>query len=91
MGAKFLQLLTDIFVNIPKGVEVGWRDSSGPRIALDSGAQVLLGRAHQSAIGVIDHHEFFRTQQVMRHEQRAQSIVRDNPASVADDMRVSRF
>src|ERR1700730_5807281 len=49
VGAKFLQLLANIFVNILKAIEVGGRNRSRPCAALDSGAQILFGRVHESA------------------------------------------
>ena len=62
--------------------------SCRPRPILDSRPQILLAGLHQSAIGVIDDHKFLGVEQVVRHQQRAQTIVGHNAASVADDVGV---
>jgi hypothetical protein len=58
MGAELLQLVADIFFDVLEGVEEGGSNGSGPGAILDSGAQILFARIHQSAVSVIDHHEF---------------------------------
>jgi hypothetical protein len=58
MGTEFLQLVADIFIDVLEGVEEGGSNGSGPGAILDSGAQILFARIHQSAVSVIDHHEF---------------------------------
>ena len=46
----------------------------------------MFGCVHQSAIGVIDDHEFLGAQQIMRYDQGAQGVIRDDAAGVADDV-----
>jgi hypothetical protein len=46
---------------------------------------------HQSAISVIDYHEFLGAQQIVRDEQRAQGVVRNDAAGIANDVRVRGF
>ena len=65
MGAEFLQLVANIFIDVLEGVEEGRSDGGGSGAILDAGAQVLFGGVHQSAIGVIDDHEFLCAQQMM--------------------------
>src|SRR6202795_2348049 len=63
MGAQLLQLVADIFFDVLEGVEEGGSNSGGPGAMLNSGAQVLLASVHQSAIGVIDNHDFLSAEQ----------------------------
>jgi len=67
VGAQFLQLVAHILFDVLEGVEEGRRYCRGSRAVLDSGAQVLLAGVHQAAVGVIDDHDFFGAQQVVRH------------------------
>src|SRR6266513_1041947 len=46
---------------------------------------------HQSAIGVIDDHDFLGAEQIVRNDQGAQRVISDEAAGVADDVRVSLF
>src|SRR5712692_1932307 len=91
MGAELLQLVADIFFDVLEGVEEGGSNSGGSGAILDSGAQVLFGGEHQSAIGVIDDHDFLGAQEVVRYDQGAQGVFRHDAAGIADDVRVSRF
>src|SRR5882762_25197 len=91
MAAELLQLVADIFFDIFEGVEEGRGNGGGSGAILDSGAQVLFGGVHQSAIGVIDDHDFLGAQEIVRYDQGAQGVFRDDAARVADDVRVSRF
>ena len=69
MGAEFLHLVADIFFNVLEGMERGRGDSGGSGPRPDSGAQTLLAGVHQSAIGVIDDHDFLGAKQKMRYQQ----------------------
>src|SRR5882762_4591484 len=91
MGAELLQLVADIFFDVLEGVEEGGSNSGRSRAILDSGAQILFGGVHQSAIGVIDDHDFLGAKEIVRYDQGAQGIFRHNTAGVADDVSVSRF
>ncbi len=91
MGAELLQLVADIFFDVLEGVEEGGSHSGGPGAMLDSGAQVLLAGVHQSAIGVIDNHDFLSAEQVVRYDQRAQAVLGNDATGITDDVRVSRF
>src|SRR5713226_6237567 len=91
VGAELLQLVADIFFDVLERVEEGGGDSLGPGAVLDSGAQILFGGVHQAAIGVVDDHEFLGAQQVMRHDQETNSVVRDDAAGVADDVGIALF
>src|SRR6266550_4412793 len=91
MCAELLQLVADIFVDVLEGVEEGRSHRGGPGAVLDSGAQILFGGVHQSAIGVIDDHDFLSAEEIVRHDQGAQSVFRHDTARVADNMSVSRF
>src|SRR6266852_9509736 len=91
MGAQLLQLVADIFLNVLERVEKGRSDGGGSGAILDAVAQIVLGGGHQSAIGVVDDHDFFRAQQVMRNDERAQGVIGDDAAGVADDVRVAGF
>jgi hypothetical protein len=91
MSPELLQLVADIFFDVLEGIEAGGSDSGGSGAILDSAAQVLLAGVHQSAIGVIDDHDFLGAQQIMRYHQRAEGVFRNDAAGIADDVRVSRF
>jgi len=91
MGAELLQLVADIFIDVLEGVEEGGSNSGGSGAILDSGAQILFAGEHQSAIGVIDDHDFLGAEQIMRYDQGAQGVFRHDTAGVAYDVRVSRF
>ena len=65
MGAELLQLVADIFIDVLEGEEEGGSYSSRPGAILDSSAQVLLVSVHQAAIGVIDDHDFFSTEEIV--------------------------
>ena len=89
MGAQLLQLVADIFFDVLEGVEKRGSNSGRPGASLDSGAQVLLAGAHQSAIGVIDNHDFLSAEQIVRYDQRPQTVLRNDASGIADDVRVS--
>src|SRR3984893_19048646 len=65
VGAQLLQLMTNVFVDILEGVKER-SDRGGSRAILNSRAQILLRRLHEPAIGVVDDHEFFRAQKIVR-------------------------
>src|SRR5581483_353890 len=75
MGPKLLQLMLDIFFDVLEGVEECGRNCCRPSAIVDSATQVVLTRVHQSAIRVIDDHEFLGAQEIVRCEQGAQSVV----------------
>src|SRR5882762_11491737 len=91
MGAELLQLVTNIFFDVLEGVEEGRGKGSGSGAVLDLGAQILFSGVRQSAIGVIDDHDFLGAKKIVRYDQGAQGVFRHNAASVADDVSVSRF
>jgi hypothetical protein len=69
MSPELLQLVANIFFDVLEGIEVSGSDSGRSGAILDSAAQVLLAGVHQSAIGVIDDHDFLGPQQIMRYHQ----------------------
>src|SRR4029077_16318474 len=69
VGAKFLQLMADIFINVLEGVEERGSDSRGPGPVLDSGAQIVLGGQHQTTISVIDDHKFLGAEEIVRNHE----------------------
>jgi len=89
MGAELLQLVADIFIDVLEGVEEGGSNGGSSGAILDLVAQIVLGGVHQSAIGVIDDHEFFSAEEMMRNDERAQRVVGDDAAGIADDVGVS--
>ena len=91
MCAELLQLVADIFFDVLEGVEEGRSNRGGSSAILNSGPQILFAGIHQSAIGVIDDHDLFGAQQIVRYDQRAQGVLRNDAARIADDVRVPRF
>lgn len=88
MSEQLLQLVTDIFFDVLKCVEKCRGNGRRSGAILDSGAQVLLAGVHQAAVRMIDDHEFLGTKQIVRNDQRTQSVVGDDPSGIADDVRV---
>jgi hypothetical protein len=88
MVVQLLQLLSHILLDILKGEKKCWSNGCRPRPILDSRPQILLAGLHQPAIGVIDDHKFLGVEQIVRYQQRTQTIVGHNAASIADDVRV---
>ena len=89
MRAQLLELVLYIFFDILERIEERWSDSGRSGAVLDSSAQILLAGEHQSAIGVIDDHNFLGAQQVVRDHQRAQSVFRNDASGIANDVSVS--
>jgi len=89
MGAQLLQLMADIFLNILESIKERGRDGRGSRAILDSISQVLFGGMHQTAIGVIDDHEFLGVQQIVRDDQGAQAVFGDDPAGISNDVGIA--
>ena len=90
MGTQLLQLMVDVFVEVLKGIKARWSNRRGSSAVFNSCAKILFGRAHQAAVGVINDHELLGAQQIVRHEQRSEAIVRHDAAGVANDVRVPR-
>jgi hypothetical protein len=89
MSAQLLELVADIFFDILESVEEGRSNGGGAGVILNSGAQILLGGVHQAAIGVVDDHDFFRAEKVVRDDEGAQGIIGDDATGVANDVGVS--
>ena len=91
MGAELLELVADVFLNVLESVEEGGSDGGGAGAVLDARAEVLFAGLHEAAVGVVDDHEFFGAEQVVRDEQGAEGVVRDDTAGIADDVGVAGF
>ncbi len=91
MRGELLQLVSHIFIDILEGIEKGGSECGGSRQVLDSRSQIAFTGVHQSAIGVIDDHDFLGAQQVVGDQQGAQRVVGNDAAGIADDVRVARF
>jgi len=89
MGAQFLQLVADIFIDVLERVKKRWSDSRRAGAILNSVAQILLCSVHQPAIRVVDDHEFLGVQQVVRNDQGAESVFGDNPAGISNDVGIA--
>jgi hypothetical protein len=68
MGAKLLQLMAHILLDILESVEEGRSDCGGSGAIPNCGLQILFARFHQSAISVIYDHEFFGAKQIVRYQ-----------------------
>ena len=91
VGAKFLKLVADVFVDVLECVKEGRRNGGGAGAILDARAEVLLGCMHQTAVGVVDDHEFFGAKQMVGDKQGAQRVVGDDAAGITDDVGIACF
>src|SRR6202790_3425277 len=91
MRADVLQLMADILFNVLEGIKKRGRDGRGSSAILHSVAQILFGSMHQAATRVVDDHDLFGVQQVMRDDQGAQGIFGNDAACVSNDVSVSGF
>src|SRR5580704_8944139 len=64
MRPEFLKLVPDILFDVLEGVEKSGNNHCGSRPALNGGSQLFLGGLLQSAIRVINDHDFFGAQQI---------------------------
>jgi hypothetical protein len=64
-----LYLLANIFFNVPERVERGRNNGDHPGGGLKLCSKLLIFECQHPAIGVIDHDEFLRSQQIVRNEQ----------------------
>jgi hypothetical protein len=87
--SQLLQLMAHVFVDVLEGVKKRGRDSGSSRAILDSVAQILFAGMHQAAIGVVDDHELLCAQKVVRDDQGAQRVFRDDAAGVSNDVGVA--
>jgi hypothetical protein len=65
----------------PLGLDAG--------VVLHLAAKVVVREREHSAVGVVDQHDLFRSEQSLRDRERADLVVGDHAAGVADDMRVA--
>src|ERR1041385_4074771 len=65
------------------------RDGGGSAATLKLLTEFFVRKREHAAIGMVDEHELFCAQFVMRDEQRADDVVRDDAAGVAKNMRVT--
>src|SRR2546430_16229541 len=72
---EFLELLTDIFIDVFERVEIGGSNCGCTFATLDSGALCLFVRIHQAPVGVIYDHEILRVEQVVGYEQGSAGIL----------------
>ena len=91
MGAEFLELVADIFVDVLEGEEEGGGDGGGACAILNASAEVLLAGEHEATVGVVDDHELFGAKEVMGDEEGAEGIVGDDAAGIANDVGVAGF
>lgn len=88
VGLEFLYLLSDIGFDVLEGVKAHGRAGRESGFAFDLRVHFFFGSLHHAAIGVVDHHHFIGSQHVVRDEKRAQGVVGDDAAGVADHVRV---
>jgi len=86
-----LQLMADIFFDVLESVEKSRRDSRRSSAILDARAEILLAGVHQATIGVVNDHDLFGAEQMVRHDQGTERIFGYDAASVANDVRVTGF
>ncbi len=57
-----------------------------PGLVLDVALEVVVGEGEHSAVAVVDQDDLLRPQQALADGQRADDVVGDHPAGVADDV-----
>lgn len=75
-----------IFFYVSEGAEGCGSNNVGAGPILDSGAQIMFGGMHQSAIRMIDDHNFLGAQQVVRYDKGAYSVFSDDAAGIAKNV-----
>ena len=90
MAAKLLDLVANVFFHDVKRKESAGRGhclGAGPRD--NQSAQLLFATAQESAIGVVNDHDLFRPEQVVRDDQRSNDILGHDATRVSQDMSVA--
>ena len=91
MRFNLFDLRPHIFFQIAEGVEAFRFCWACACLCLQLFAQSLVLKTQHAAIGVVDNDERPRTQQVMRNDERTESVFRRDPTGVADNVRLARF
>jgi hypothetical protein len=91
MGAKFLQLVADVFFDVLESVKEGGGNGGSAGAILDSGTEILLAGVHQTAIGVVNDHDFLSAEKKVGDNEGAKGIFGDDSAGIADDVGVPGF
>ena len=90
MAAKLLDLVANVFFHDVKGKEsTGRGHCVGAGSRYNQSAQLLFATAQQSAIGVVNDHDLFRSEQVVRDDQRSNDILGHDATRVSQDMSVA--
>src|SRR5260370_37874648 len=84
-----IHLLRVVLFQFTESVKTRRRTSSRTHLRGQLLLEFVFPHFQQAAIRVVDDDEFLRVEQVMRNNQRAQSVVGRNPARIADHVRVS--
>ena len=61
----------------------------GARVGLDLGFELVVGEGQHPAVGVVDQHDLAGAEQALGDGERADLVVGDDSAGVADDVRVA--
>lgn len=82
MAVQLLQLLPHVLLDVLKSVKKRRSHRRGAGGLENAPAQTFFAGVHQSAVRMIDHHDLFGSQQVVRHQQRPQRIVGDDSSAL---------
>jgi len=87
-GMRFhlLYLLANVFFQIVERIEVSGFAGDRACLLRQSLPQFVLLDPQQAAVSVVDDDELLRVEQVMRHDQGADRVIRGNAAGIADHM-----
>ena len=87
------QVVADGLLDLGEGQEVerGELDGGGgAEVVLDGGADVVVGEGQHAAVGVLDHEDLARAQQLLRDDDGPQRVLGAS-ARVADHVRVPQL
>jgi len=84
-----LHLQADVGFEVIEAIEVRRFGGGGSHLFRQARLQFVFPHLQQAAVGVVDDDELLGVEQVMRDDQRAQSVVGSDAAGVANHVRVA--
>jgi len=89
MRGHFLDLLANIVFHVAERMEVHRCHGSRSCQLVEFRTHVLILERQHPAVGVIDDHELLRAEPVMRQNEGAQGILRDDATGITDNVSIA--